>query len=80
MCLGIPGQIIAIEDPEQGLACVDSGGVQRLVDISCLLLTHPQETLAGRWVVVHVGFALALIDEAEALATLNLLAESQQSP
>ena len=68
MCLGIPGQVVEMVDPEQYIAKVDVSGVRR--DISVRLLAD-QGIDAGDWVLVHVGFALALIDEAEAQLTLD---------
>lgn len=69
MCLGIPGRILARE--EEQLARVDFGGVRRTVSIAFTPEAH-----VGDWVLVHVGFALATIDEAEAQATLRLLGEA----
>lgn len=74
MCLGIPTQIIEITNPEEGLAMVALGGVRREVNIALLAEEVPIEALVGQWAVVHAGFAIALMDEAEAeqtLATLN---------
>jgi len=68
MCLGIPGQVIEMVDPEQYIAKVDVSGVRR--DISVRLLAE-HGIGAGDWVLVHVGFALALIDEDEAQLTLD---------
>lgn len=82
MCLGIPGQIITITNIEQQLAIVDMGGVQRQVNIACIVdADHPAESCVGEWVLVHVGFAMNRIDAAEAAETLHLLeelAEAQQ--
>ena len=69
MCLGIPGRILSCED--EGLAKVDFGGVRRMVSVA-----FTPEARAGDWVLVHVGFALATIDEEEAQATLRLLGEA----
>ena len=80
MCLGIPGQIVEISDPENQLGKVDVGGVRRMVNLACIiedeypLATHPNSYL-GAWVIVHVGFAMSRIDEDEAAATLKLLDE-----
>ena len=67
MCLGIPGRIVEIVDAANFLAKVDVSGVQRTISIR--LLEHegvrPQD-----WVLVHVGFAMAKIDETEAMLTL----------
>ena len=76
MCLGVPGQIIDILDRETQLAIAEIGGVRRPVNVACILADdQPIETLHGAWVLVHVGFALERLDEAEARATLALLAE-----
>lgn len=72
MCLGIPGRIVDIPDREAGLATVDISGVRRSVSIA--LVDEPAEPVAiGDWVLVHVGFALARIDEDQAQETLALL-------
>ncbi len=67
MCLGIPGRIVEITDPDNYLAKVDVSGVQRTISIRLLEDTPPAP---GDWVLVHVGFAMATIDETEALLTL----------
>ena len=59
MCIGIPGQICAIDG---NLAKVEVCGIQREVDL----------TLVGA-VLVHVGFAMSVINEAEARDTLEAL-------
>ena len=69
MCLGIPGQVV--EPPIGGLARIDVSGVRREVSVAFVPDVQP-----GDWVLVHVGFALARIDEEEARATLDLLAEA----
>jgi hydrogenase expression/formation protein HypC len=72
MCLGIPGQIIEISDRGGGLARVDISGVRREVNVA--LVDDPAAPLeVGAWVLIHVGFALARIDEADARETLALL-------
>jgi hydrogenase expression/formation protein HypC len=76
MCLGIPGQILAITDPTQSLATVDISGVRRVVNIACIVdAEHPVESCVGDWVLVHVGFAMDRIDPDEAQATLDLLTQ-----
>jgi hydrogenase expression/formation protein HypC len=76
MCLGIPGQIIAILDADQLLAKVDVAGVKRPVNIACIVDdAHPAASCMGDWVLVHVGFAMSRIDEEEAQKTLALLSE-----
>lgn len=76
MCLGIPGQIVAIVDADAMLARVDVSGVRRIVDVVCVATPgQALDTLIGAWVLVHVGFAMSVIDEAEAAATLKVLME-----
>jgi len=76
MCLGIPGQIVEIVDAAQHSAVVSVGGVRRTVNIAFIVdETHPAESCVGDWVLVHVGFAMSRIDEAEAARTLELLTE-----
>ncbi len=74
MCLGIPGQIIAITDLDNSLAMVNIGGVKREVNIACILdEEYTPENCLGDWVLVHVGFALNRLDEQEAHQTLDFL-------
>jgi hydrogenase expression/formation protein HypC len=68
MCLAIPGQIVEIVDEGNHLARVDVAGVRRNVNVGLLDDVEP-----GDWVLIHVGFALSRIDEAEAAATYALL-------
>ena len=76
MCLGIPGQIIEITDADRLMAKVDVSGVQRQVNIACIVdAEHPLESCIDDWVLVHVGFAMSRIDAEEALRTLEILAE-----
>lgn len=71
MCLGIPGKIIDIyESGGLKMGKVDFGGVVRE---TCL--AYVPEAQLGDYTIVHVGFALNLIDEAEARKTLELLDE-----
>ncbi|SBT43015.1 HypC/HybG/HupF family hydrogenase formation chaperone [Micromonospora narathiwatensis] len=70
MCLGIPGEIVEIKAGRDDLAVVDVVGVRRAVNIGLL---GQDQVGVGDWVLVHVGFAMSKIDEAEAAATLTLL-------
>jgi hydrogenase expression/formation protein HypC len=72
MCLGIPGQVVEVVDREGGLAKIDISGVRR--EVSVALVDEPGAPVEpGDWVLIHVGFALARIDEDEARETLALL-------
>ena len=76
MCLGIPAQIVRIDDADRFLATVEVGGVRRQVNIICVVDDeHPPETCVGDWVLLHVGFAMSRIDADEAAATLRVLSE-----
>jgi hydrogenase expression/formation protein HypC len=72
MCLGIPGQIVDITDAANLMAMADVSGVQREVNVACVI-DGPAEDLVGAWVLIHVGFAMSLIDEEEAAKTLEAL-------
>jgi hydrogenase expression/formation protein HypC len=72
MCLGIPAQVIEIVERDAALAKVDISGVRR--DVSIALVDEPDRPVeVGDWVLIHVGFALARIDEEDARETLALL-------
>jgi hydrogenase expression/formation protein HypC len=76
MCLGIPGQIITIDDSVRRLATVDVSGVRRQVNIACIVdESHSLESCLGEWVLIHVGFAMGRIDAQEAAETLKILTE-----
>ncbi|PWE30365.1 hydrogenase formation protein HypC [Pararhodobacter marinus] len=72
MCLGIPGQIVAITDPARQMAMADVSGVRREVSLAPVA-DRPLEALVGEWVLIHVGFAMAVIDAQEAADTLEAL-------
>lgn len=74
MCLGIPGRIVALQDSARKIALVDVGGVQRPINIACIVgPENPIEACVGQWVLIHVGFAMARLDERQARETLALL-------
>ena len=72
MCLGIPGQLVAITDEARMMAMADVSGVKREVSYAPVLTGDPAD-LVGKWALIHVGFAMAIIDEDEAAATLEAL-------
>jgi hydrogenase assembly chaperone HypC/HupF len=73
MCLGIPGQVMGLLEGYGGqLALVDVSGAPRRVNIG--LLDEPPE--AGDWVLIHMGFAVELVDEStadQAMAGLEMM-------
>jgi hydrogenase expression/formation protein HypC len=72
MCLGIPGKITAITDAARLLAMADVSGVRREVNVACIA-GNDLPALIGQWALIHVGFAMSLIDEDEAAKTLEAL-------
>ena len=68
MCLAVPGRIVGLADESVGLVDVEIAGVRRTVNVGLL-----DDPAPGDWVLVHVGFAIARVDEEEARATLALL-------
>ena len=70
MCLGIPGEVIEILADRPDLAKVDVSGVKRAINIG---LVAEEGIEPGDWVLIHVGFALSKIDEAEAKAAMDFL-------
>jgi hydrogenase expression/formation protein HypC len=74
MCLGIPGKVIDIyREHDVLMGKVDFSGVCKRV-----CLEHVPQTRPGDYVLVHVGFALANIDEAEAGRVFEFLKEMDQ--
>ena len=71
MCLAIPGKIIETwGDDFMRMGKVDFGGVVREVS-----LAYVPEAQMGEYVIVHVGFAISVLDEKEAQETWRLLEE-----
>jgi len=64
MCLAIPAKIVDIDNQS---ATVEVGGVTRQASIVLL----PDARL-GNYILIHAGFAISLVDEAEALETIKL--------
>jgi hydrogenase expression/formation protein HypC len=72
MCLGIPGRIAAITDASRQMAMAEVSGVRREVSLAPVA-DRPLADLVGEWALIHVGFAMAVIDEHEAAETLKAL-------
>ncbi|MDW8317948.1 MAG: HypC/HybG/HupF family hydrogenase formation chaperone [Anaerolineae bacterium] len=75
MCLGVPGRVISIESNPLGMTMgrVSFGGIVKEV---CLAYTP--EVKVGDYVIVHVGFAISQVDEAEAQEVFRLLEEMDE--
>jgi hydrogenase expression/formation protein HypC len=75
MCLAIPGKIASIsgDDPLMRTGKVDFGGILKEVS-----LAYVPEAVVGDYVIVHVGFALSRVDEAEAQQVFAYLREMQE--
>lgn len=74
MCLGVPGKIVEITQYDLRTGKVAFGGIIRDV-----CLEYVPEAAVGDWVIVHVGFAISRMDEAEAARTLAYLIEMGES-
>lgn len=80
MCLAIPGKVLSIREPESAdgvldrIGIVDFGGVQKEVNLSLV----PEATV-GNYVVVHVGFAISTMDEAEANEVFEYLRQMEEA-
>jgi hydrogenase expression/formation protein HypC len=69
MCLAIPARVVDL--PEAGMALVDVGGVQKRISLALV-----DDVARGDYVIVHVGYALAKLDPAEAQRTLETFARA----
>ena len=71
MCLGVPGKLVEVyEQDDLPMGKVDFGGVKKE---TCLAYTPDAQV--GEWVIVHVGFAISQLDEAEAQEVFEYLRE-----
>ncbi len=70
MCLGVPGRVMRVEQNAQGMTmgAVSFGGITKEV---CLAYTP--EVKEGDYVIVHVGFAISKVSEAEAEEVFDTL-------
>jgi len=74
MCLGIPGKVMeTYREDDVLMGRVDFGGIQKRV-----CLEHVPEAKTSDYVLVHVGFALSLIDQVEAARVFNFLERMNQ--
>jgi hydrogenase expression/formation protein HypC len=74
MCLAVPGKVLEIDSASSPVVGkVSFGGVKKEI---CLELVP--EVKIGDYVIVHVGFALSIVDENEAMETFKLLEEMEK--
>jgi len=78
MCLAVPGKVLTIsgDDPLMRVARVDFGGIVKEIN-----LAYTPEAAIGSYVLVHVGFAITVIDEEEAervFEHLNAIADLEE--
>ncbi len=72
MCLAIPACVVELR--EDGRAMVEVGGVRKEISLALV-----ENVAVGDYVILHVGYALQLIDPEEARRTLELFAESERA-
>ena len=75
MCLGVPGKVIKIEENPLGMTMgrVDFAGITKDV-----CLAYVPEVQLGDYVIVHVGFAISVVDEEEAMQVFEYLKEMEE--
>lgn len=75
MCLGIPGRVVEIFEKENmPMGRVDFGGIKKEI-----CLSYTPEVQIDQFVLVHVGFAISVIDEQEATETMELLRQIEEA-
>ncbi|HEX9082195.1 MAG TPA: HypC/HybG/HupF family hydrogenase formation chaperone [Holophagaceae bacterium] len=74
MCLGVPGQILDVDDSPLRMGRVAFGPTVKEVSLACVPDAKP-----GAWVVVHAGLALDELDEREARLMLESLAQLEET-
>ncbi len=72
MCLGLPGQLVVFDPERPHDAVVEVDGVRRSVNVE-LVAGDEGGVAVGDWVLIHVGFAMAKIDEEEAARSLEFI-------
>ena len=67
MCLGVPGKVLGRDEQNRDLGRVEFNGIKRQVNLSLVPDATP-----GDYVIVHAGFAISLLEESEAQATIAM--------
>lgn len=75
MCLGVPGKVIELEENPQGMMMgrVDFAGISKEV-----CMAYVPEVKVGDYVIVHVGFAISIVDEEEAMQVFDYLRQMDE--
>jgi hydrogenase expression/formation protein HypC len=75
MCLAVPGKIISIDEADATFRSgrVDFAGIMKTVNLS-----YVPEAVIGNYVVVHVGFALSIVDDKEAQQVFEYLRQMDE--
>ncbi len=75
MCLAIPGKIESIsgDDPMNRIGRVSFGGIVKEIN-----LAYTPEAQVGDYILAHVGFAISVVDEAEAMETMDYLRQIEE--
>ena len=75
MCLAVPGKIVSIDEADATFRSgrVDFAGIMKTVNLS-----YVPEAVIGNYVVVHVGFALSIVDEKEAQQVFEYLRQMDE--
>lgn len=76
MCLGVPGRIVSISSEHPHLATVDIRGTRREINVAIIEIEDPKP---GAWVDIHMGMAVAVLDEEEARSSLEFLEELERA-
>jgi len=71
MCIAIPGKVTTIQN--ENTAIVDFGGIKRNINLD--LIGGADKSLIGKYVLVHVGYAISVMSEEEGKETLELINE-----
>jgi len=75
MCLGIPAQVTMTGTAHADLVEVDMAGVRRMINVG--VLDDGQSPAVGDWLLVHMGFALAIISAEEARDALEVFEDER---
>ncbi|NVO15255.1 MAG: HypC/HybG/HupF family hydrogenase formation chaperone [Rhodoplanes sp.] len=85
MCIALPRKVVAVVDPARAIVALaaDDGAAGEAETVSAALLVDDErgvDALVGAWMLVHAGFALAVIDEEDARSRLQMFAAMRGDP